>query len=70
MFFPFNRVVVPYCLSFMAGVHIYMKGPYGISVYDFECEAPLLKINFDHDQDEAVVEMPDKHRLLFLNIHQ
>jgi hypothetical protein len=35
LFYPFNRVVVPYCLSFMAGGNIYMNGPSGISVYDF-----------------------------------
>ena len=26
-----------------------MKGPSGISVYDFQVEKPLLKINFDYD---------------------
>ena len=68
VFFPFDRVVVPYCLSFMAGGNIYMKGPSGISVYNFEAETPLLKIDFDQDWENPVVEMPNKHTLLFVNL--
>ena len=44
-----------------------MRGPSGISVYDFEVSNPLLKINFDYDFNKHVVEMSDKNTLYFVN---
>lgn len=52
----------------MAGGNIYMKGPSGISVYNFEADQPLLKVEFDQDWQNSEVEMPNKHTLLFVNL--
>jgi hypothetical protein len=76
LFYPFNRIAVPYCLSFTLSNEgqsfgqyqkgMYVKGASGISIYDFQIKQ-IWKIQFDYDFVQMVVEMVDKHSLIFIN---